>query len=222
MTLFDSPAMQAFLQQARKRSVPAKRTLLRSGQCPTEVMLVLEGSLSVALEAPDGREVVLGYLNPGEFCGEACLFPDHHLPNTVIRTRRVTLIAEMGAEQFRSFCAEHPETLFEISRHLASKVFDCGQRIADLALLKVSSRVARTLENLGSSPDATLTPQGEVSVCISRQELARHVGCSREMAGRVVKQLEADGVLRAEGRMLILSDHAAANTTAQTATATAA
>ena len=52
-------------------------------------MLVLEGSLSVALEAPDGREVVLGYLNPGEFCGEACLFPDHHLPNTVIRTRRV-------------------------------------------------------------------------------------------------------------------------------------
>lgn len=209
MTLFNSPAMQAFLQQARKRSVPAKRTLLRSGEAPTQVMWVLEGSLSVALEAADGREVVLGYLNPGDFCGEASLFPDHHLSNTVIRTRRITLLAEMGAEQFRAFCNEHPETLFEISRHLASKVHDCGQRIADLALLNVSSRVARTLENLGSSPDATLTARGEVSVSISRQELARHVGCSREMAGRVVKQLEADGVLRTEGRTLILADHSA-------------
>lgn len=209
MTLFDSPAMQAFLQQARKRSVPAKRTLLRSGQSPTQVMLVLEGSLSVALEATDGREVVLGYLNPGDFCGEACLFPDLHLSNTVIRTRRITLLAEMGAEQFRSFCVEHTDTLFEVSRHLASKVHDCGQRIADLALLNVSSRVARTLESLGSSPEAILTPQGEVSVSISRQELARHVGCSREMAGRVVKQLEADGVLRTEGRTLILADHSA-------------
>ena len=207
MTVFDIPALQDFLQQARKRSVPAKRTLIRSGQSPTHVMLVLEGSLSVAMEETDGREVVLSYLNPGEFCGEACLFPAHHLSNIVVRTRRVSLLAEMGGEMFRSFCAERPETLFEVSRQLAARVHDCSRRIADLALLNVSSRVTRTLESLGSGPDAMLTAEGEVSVNISRQELARHVGCSREMAGRVVKQLEANGVLRAEGRTLILSDH---------------
>jgi CRP/FNR family cyclic AMP-dependent transcriptional regulator len=39
---------------------------------------------------------------------------------------------------------------------------------------------------------------------VSRQDLARLVGCSREMAGRVLKNLEDEGVLRATGKTVVM------------------
>jgi len=46
-------------------------------------------------------------------------------------------------------------------------------------------------------------PQG-TQIRVSRQELARIVGCSREMAGRVLKQLEAEGALHARGKTVVV------------------
>jgi CRP/FNR family cyclic AMP-dependent transcriptional regulator len=41
-------------------------------------------------------------------------------------------------------------------------------------------------------------------VRISRQELARNAGCSREMAGRVLKKLEEDGLVQSQGRSIVV------------------
>jgi CRP/FNR family cyclic AMP-dependent transcriptional regulator len=46
-------------------------------------------------------------------------------------------------------------------------------------------------------------PQG-TQLKVSRQELARLVGCSREMAGRVLKKLQVDGKLHARGKTVVL------------------
>ena len=46
-------------------------------------------------------------------------------------------------------------------------------------------------------------PQG-TQIRVSRQELARIVGCSREMAGRVLKQLQTDGKLHARGKTVVV------------------
>lgn len=46
-------------------------------------------------------------------------------------------------------------------------------------------------------------PQG-TQMRISRQELARLVGCSREMAGRVLKKLQAENKLTARGKTIVL------------------
>ena len=43
-------------------------------------------------------------------------------------------------------------------------------------------------------------------VRISRQELARIVGCSREMAGRVLKKLEEDGLVSSQGRSILVAN----------------
>jgi len=67
----------------------------------------------------------------------------------------------------------------------------------------VNPNIIRTLHDLTREPEAMSHPQG-TQLRVSRQELARLVGCSREMAGRVLKKLQADGVLHARGKTVVL------------------
>ena len=66
-----------------------------------------------------------------------------------------------------------------------------------------SESIARALLDLCKRPEAIRGPRG-TSIRISRQELARNVGCSREMAGRVLKKLEEDGALVSKGRSIMI------------------
>src|SRR5262249_1469929 len=159
---------------------PPKHTIVHVGDAPDALYLILEGSVSVLKEDDNGREIVLAYLNPGEFFGEMCLFREQSSRTAAVRTRSPTLVAERGYQAFRGFNREHPEIMFEVAGQLATRLADTSRRLSDLAFLDVAGRVAHELMNLAKLPDARTHPRGTV-VTISRQELARIVGCSREM-----------------------------------------
>lgn len=189
---------------AHKRSYPPKHTIVHAGSVPQTLYLILEGSVSVLVEDTNGREMVLAYLNPGEFFGEKCLFPEQQTRTAIVRTRSPTLVAEVGYQAFRAFNREHPDIMFEVAGQLATRLRDTSRRLRDLTFLDVAGRLARTLLDLTQQPDAKVNAKGTV-VRISRQELARIVGCSREMAGRVLKKLEEDGLVATQGRSILVS-----------------
>jgi CRP/FNR family cyclic AMP-dependent transcriptional regulator len=203
MSIFSKPAVQAFVQQAHKRSYPPKHTLMLAGDPPQSIYLVLEGTVSILLEDENGREIVLAYLGPGDFFGELCLFPDQQARTAIVRTRTPTLAAELNYDAFMAFYRAHPDIMFEIAGQLANRLRDTTRRLADLAFLDVAGRMARTLIELTKRRDAGDHARGTL-IRISRQELARLVGCSREMSGRVLKRLEEDGVVVAQGRSILV------------------
>jgi CRP/FNR family transcriptional regulator, cyclic AMP receptor protein len=200
------PVIQTFIAHAHKRSYPPKHTILHAGDMPTTLFLILEGSVSILLEDKDGREIVLAYLAPGDFFGEMCLFPEQKSRTAIVRTRaQPTLVAECTYTAFRQFAASHHEIMYEIAGQLAARLRDTSQRLGDLAFLDVAGRLAHILLDLSKKPDAAGHPRGKV-VRISRQELARNAGCSREMAGRVLKKLEEDGLVISQGRNIVVLD----------------
>lgn len=201
--MLDNPAIRAFIAKAHKRSLAPKYTLIHAGDRPDALYLVLEGSVSVMLEDNDGREMVLAYLSPGEFFGESCLFPDPSGRGTIVRTRGATLLAEMSRSAVQGFIAETPEFLLELAGQLSRRLQDVNQRLANLTFLDVTGRLAHTLLDLSRKPDALPHPRG-VIVRISRMELARHIGCSREMAGRALKKLRNDGLVNDQGRNILI------------------
>jgi CRP/FNR family cyclic AMP-dependent transcriptional regulator len=46
-------------------------------------------------------------------------------------------------------------------------------------------------------------PDG-MQIKVTRQEIGRMVGCSREMVGRVLKELEVQGLLTAKGKTMVV------------------
>jgi CRP/FNR family cyclic AMP-dependent transcriptional regulator len=201
--MLSKPVVQAFIAQAHKRSFAPKHTLIHEGDDPQSIYLILEGSVSIMLEDDNGREIVLAYLNPGDFFGEMCLFPEQKTRTAIVRTRSPTLVAEVGYQAFRQFVREHPDIMFEVAGQLSARLRDTSQRLGDLAFLDVAGRLAHALLDLSKKPDAIPHSRGTV-VKVSRQELARIVGCSREMAGRVLKKLEEDGMVSSQGRSILV------------------
>jgi CRP/FNR family cyclic AMP-dependent transcriptional regulator len=203
MSFFEKPAVQAFVAQAHKRTLPPKQTIIHAGDTPQSLYLILEGSVSILLEDDDGREIVLAYLNAGEFFGEMCLFPEQASRTAIVRTRTPTLVAELNYQAFNAFVMQNPRIMYEVAGQLAARLRDTSRRLGDLAFLDVAGRLAHALLGLCRQPDALAHPRGTMIKC-SRQELARLIGCSREMAGRVLKKLEEDGMVQASGRSILV------------------
>ena len=197
-----SPGLRLFLEHSRRRVVPSRTVLVSAGEAPEILFQVVCGSVEVLIEDDEGNEMVLAYLSKGQFFGEMGLFGIDRR-TAFVRARGRTEIAEMPYARFRRLADESPSLTLEIATQLALRLERTNRKLGDLAFVDVSGRIAHALLDLCSEPEAMTHPEG-MQIRVSRQELSRIVGCSREMAGRVLKALEGQGLLRAHGKTIVL------------------
>ncbi len=207
--LMPSPAaIERFLAHCHRRRYPARTEVFRPGDQAGTMYYVVSGSVSIITEEDDGRELILGYFGPGEFVGEMGLFIESDVREVVLRTRVPTELAEISYERLYqlfdgSLSGDATQIMYAIGAQLSRRLLDTSRKAGRLAFLDVTDRITRTLHDLTKEPEAMSHPDG-TQLRVSRQELARLVGCSREMAGRVLKKLQADGKLHARGKTIVL------------------
>jgi CRP/FNR family cyclic AMP-dependent transcriptional regulator len=204
----DDVALKAFLSHTHKRRYPSKTDVFRPGDQACTLFYVISGSLTINTEEPEGRELVLGYVNPGEFIGEMGLFFKVQRREVLLRTKGPCELAEIGYESLRQLfthqlAQEGPKIMFAIDAQISKRLLETSRKASRLAHLDVANRILRTLHDLSREPDAIRHPDG-MQLKVSRQELARITGCSREMAGRVLKQLQQKNLLTARGKTIVL------------------
>lgn len=192
-----------FLTHCHRRQYPKQRTIIYEGDSCSTLYYIIEGSVSVILEDDEGKEVVLAYLNPGDFFGEMGLFDRGSPRSAWCRARTACEIAEISYEKFNQYIHHHPEIVFTIGQQMASRLRNTTRKVGDLAFYDVTGRIARTLIELSSQPDAMTHPDG-MQIKITRQELGRLVNCSREMAGRVLKTLEEQELISVHGKTIVV------------------
>ncbi len=204
----DVATIERFLLHSHRRRYPARTDVFRPGDPAGTLYYVISGSVSIIAEEDDDRELVLGYFGSGEFVGEMGLFIESDRREVILRTRTQCELAEIGYDRVHQLfsgqlAADAPKLLYAIGAQLSRRLLDTSRKASRLAFLDVSDRIIRTLHDLAREPEAMSHPQG-TQLRVSRQELARLVGCSREMAGRVLKKLQADGALHARGKTVVL------------------
>jgi CRP/FNR family cyclic AMP-dependent transcriptional regulator len=197
-----------FLSMCHRRRYPSKAPIIRPGDVANTLYYIIEGSLAVMTEDDEGRELILAYVNEGDYIGEMGLFMEVEKREVLVRSRVPCELAEISYERlFQLFEGplkdECPRILFSIATQLTKRVLQTSRKVSRLAFMDVTSRVARTLVDLCEEPDAMSHPQG-TQIRISRQEISRIVGCSREMVGRVLKQLEEEGKISVAGKTIVV------------------
>ena len=199
----DDEAIQKFLEHCHRKQYSAKTTIIRQGDPSHDLFYIVKGSVSVMLEDEEGRELVLAYLNPGDFFGEIGLFNEHLNRSALVRAKTQCEVATITYEKLKSMSTVFPDLLFAISSQLATRLRKMNRKIGDLAFMDVSGRVARALLDLCKEPDA-MTHPGGMQIRVTRQELGRIVGCSREMVGRVLKNLEEQHLIGVSGKTIVV------------------
>lgn len=179
----ENSAIISFLEHCHKKSYRSKQTIIHLGEESDTLYFILSGSVSIMLESEDDHEIVLDYLNAGDFFGEMGLFEQTPHRSAWVKARTQCEIAQISYEKFRRTLPELPDVLFELSKQIAFRLRKTSQKVSDLAFLDVTGRVASVLlDLLAKQPEAMTHPQG-MQVKVTRQEIGKLVGCSREMAG---------------------------------------
>jgi CRP/FNR family cyclic AMP-dependent transcriptional regulator len=198
-----NPSIDRFLEHCHRRRYPTKSVIIYAGDAPDVLYYIVEGSVTVLIEDEDGHEIVLAYLNKGDFFGEMGLFGESSKRSAWVRTRSECELGEISYGRFRQIAEEDPSILFALASQMAARLRTTSRKVSDLAFLDVTGRVARTLLDLCKQPDAMTHPDG-MQIRVTRQEIGRIVGCSREMVGRVLKTLEEQELIHAKGKTIVV------------------
>lgn len=203
MPIFESLSVERLVPIARVaigRKVARGATVLRAGDRTDFVYFILAGSLRVLVSDEEGREVILSHLGPGEFFGEMGVLDDNPRSATVEAITPCELIV-VSKTDFRRCLAENFDVSLYIMRSLVKRLRMADRKIESLALMDVYGRVARLLLEMAEEDG-----QGRrvVKGKVSRQDIARMVGASREMVSRVMKDLSLQGLIEeGDGRILL-------------------
>ena len=116
--------------------------------------------MTVLVEDESGREIIVSYLNKGDFFGEMPLFLEDHPRSAWVKAKTECEVAELSYAKFKELAERHTELLYSVGRQLAERLRKTTQKVSDLAFLDVTGRVARTLLDLTRQPDAMTHPDG--------------------------------------------------------------
>lgn len=147
-----------------------------------------------------GREVILATLHPGDHIGEMSLI-DNEPHSATVRAEVQTDLLMLGRLEFARCLPENSSMAYAVMRGLVQRLRQADRKIESLALMDVYGRVARSLLEA-----AVESSEGEMVIRdrVSRQDIAKMVGASREMVSRVMKDLEERGFIKTQENGLIL------------------
>ncbi len=196
--------LDEILDNSHRRRYPPKSTIIYAGDPGDSLYYILSGSVTVLIEDDDGKEMIVAYLNEGDFFGEMGIFDnDDDSRSAWVRARAECEVAELSYQKFHEMAAKDPTLLYYVGKQMTRRLRKTTRKVGDLAFLDVTGRVARALLDLAHQPEALTHPDG-MQIKITRQEIGRIVGCSREMVGRVLKDLEEQGLVDVKGKTMVV------------------
>ena len=202
-----NPSLEHLLKFAHHKYFKAKKIIINEGDASSSLYYITKGSVSVLAESEIGEEIILAQLNQGDFFGEAGLFEfegDEAIKRTAcIIARSDCSIAEISYTKFKQIVNDDPAVMFLLTGQIFNRLKKTSMKVRDLIFLDVKGRIAHCLLELSGEPDAITHPEG-MQIKTTRQDIAKMVGCSREMAGRVLKELEEDELITAHGKTIVV------------------
>jgi CRP/FNR family cyclic AMP-dependent transcriptional regulator len=183
---------QSMANAVSKKRFKRGEVLVERGMKSNVLYIILTGRARVQIADTKGREVILAILRSGDYVGEMSVIDGDPHSATVVADQQVDVLT-VGRDDFLRCLAENIPMCFVVMQGLVQRLRKASHKISSLALVGVYGRVAMVLLD-----SAVLDDQGALLIRekVSRQDIAKMVGASREMVSRVMKDFEEQGFIQ--------------------------
>lgn len=195
-----SPDAQSQLRAATTHvSLPPQTQVIRRGDEVGGVYLVQAGALRIYYVSAEGREGTLYWVDPGQSCILAlnCLFSRLAYPAWVETDQAETHVAVVSGDAYRSLYLTEPALQKFTFETLTTRLFELLTLMQETTSLGLEQRVAALLlrrSTNGQTVEAT------------HEQIAHHLGSSREVVSRVLRNLATRGAIRLSHRSIAIED----------------
>lgn len=183
------------------RQLPAGQIIYLEGE-PAECVFILEkGWVKATRISPEGREQALMFLRPVEIFGDIAVLAGTSYPCTVVALEDLE-VWTIDSAALQNLIARQPEMAQILIRHLAERVLYFIDLVEDLTLCSVETRLITTLMKNAEMKNGKLTIPRRTWTTFD--EMATRLGTVRDVLSRVLRSLEAEGLLKVEREEIIL------------------
>jgi CRP/FNR family transcriptional regulator, cyclic AMP receptor protein len=189
------PTVAALAGRGEVRHYRKATLLIQEGDQGDTIYIILQGHLRAFAQGANEREITYGVYGPGEYLGEMSL--DGGPRSASVETVEPTTCAVITRATLSLHIAENPAFAFELIAKVIRRARAATVSAKQLALNDVYGRLKLLLESTAEpQPDGSLW----IAERLTHQQTAHHLGCSREMVSRVMKDLQAGGHATPQGR----------------------
>jgi CRP/FNR family transcriptional regulator, cyclic AMP receptor protein len=197
----------AIAAQARIRTFKAGETVFNLGSPGDYMMALLSGTIRISVPSPDGKELVLTLIQPGEVFGELAVLDGKERSADAIAETECTL-AMLYRHDVLSFFQRNPSAWLKLVEVLCQRLRRTDQVFAEVALLQLPVRLAKMMLRLLESPDSSAAAKGG-KIGFSQRELANMVGGTRESVNRCLRNWQRSGIVQiSEGSIVVMNQDA--------------
>lgn len=169
--------------------------------------VIREGKVKITMISPEGKEIILAMMGPGEFFGEMALLDDAPRSATVVALEPLEVVT-IWRTDFLQILQDNFAITRKLLSELSKRVRRMSLRIESLATMDVYGRLARFFLDLATQQGKVLD-NGYVAVTRpTHQAIANMIGTSRETVSRLIHELMRQDLLLSEGKTVYLSKNA--------------
>jgi CRP/FNR family transcriptional regulator, cyclic AMP receptor protein len=199
----DERELAAVAAVAKSRKYARDDVIFHADESGDIVCLIKEGRVKVTMISPEGKEIILSLLGPGDFFGEMALLDDEPRSATVVATEPLEVVT-IWRTDFLQLLSENFSITKKVLAELSRRLRTASNRIESLATMDVYGRLARFFLDLARQNGKTLA-NGYVAVTRpTHQAIANMIGTSRETVSRLFHELMKQNLLLSEGKTIYL------------------
>jgi len=191
-------------QRAVPRRFSAGETVFSEAEPCAGLYVVASGHVRIFKSSAGGREHVLSIEGPGSSVAELPVFDGGNYPASVTAVDDATLLF-VSKQDFQSLCLAHPQVSLKVLRVVGGRLRRLVGIIEELSFTTVRHRLAAFLVRLART-GKRVTDGIEITLPANNQELASQIGTVRELVSRNLSRFQAEGMLKIEGRSVIVTD----------------
>lgn len=204
LPIFQSMAereLDAILATATVRRLPEGAVVFEQGMAATTFFALLHGRLKAVQTTPDGRQVVVRHVGPGEIFGiaKAMRRPDYPATASAVMD---SLALAWPSSQWEAFLAQSPALAANALEMIGQRLQDAHTRIRELSTQEVERRVAHALLRLAGQAGRKTEKGLLIEFPVTRQDIAEMTGTTLHTVSRLMSAWQAQGLV-ASGRKRI-------------------
>ncbi len=203
----DERELSAVASVAKSRRHAKDEVVFHEDESGDVFCLIRSGHVKVTMVSPEGKEIILSMLGPGDFFGEMSLLDDEPRSASVIATENLELLI-IWRSDFLQLLQENFSISRKVLAELSRRLRLASDRIESLATMDVYGRLARFLLDLALTSGKPLS-NGYIAITRpTHQAIANTIGTSRETVSRLIHDLMRQDLLLSEGKTIYLRQSA--------------
>jgi CRP/FNR family cyclic AMP-dependent transcriptional regulator len=193
-------AILALAKSATSRTYLREEIVFLEGEPTAGLFLVATGIVKICRYSKDGREHILHFIQRGDTFNDVSVMDGGPNPATAVAHTDVTLWRIERAD-LQAAVVRDPALAWAMIENLARRARLLVATVQDLAMRNVRGRLARLLLDQAEASERGATPTP-----LTQEEIAHHLGTVREVIGRTLRSLAADGLIAIERQQIVIVD----------------